>query len=47
MYTKEIDRILPKAIEIRRHVHAYPELSGEEKETAAYVCAVLDENNIS
>ena len=47
MYIKEIDRILPKVIEIRRHVHAYPELSGEEKETAAYVCSVLDESRIS
>ena len=32
----EINRILPKVIEIRRHVHMYPELSGEEKETIAY-----------
>ena len=45
--SSEIDRILPKVIEIRRHVHEYPELSGEERETTIYVCGILDENNIS
>ena len=47
MYTKEIDQILPKVVEIRRHVHMYPELSGEEKETTAYICGILEENDIS
>ena len=45
--SSEIDRILPQVIGIRRHVHMYPELSGEEKETVAYVCGILDENMIS
>lgn len=45
--SSEINRILPKVIEIRRHVHMYPELSGEEKATIAYVCGILDENKIS
>ena len=43
----EIERILPKVIEIRRHVHTYPELSGEERETSAYLCDNLDKNDIS
>ena len=43
----EIDRILPEVIGIRRHVHMYPELSGEERETTAYLCDVLDKNNIA
>lgn len=29
-------------IDIRRHLHAYPELSYQEKETRDYVCAALD-----
>lgn len=36
-----VDRIIPRLIEIRRHLHAHPELSGQEKETAAYVAGVL------
>lgn len=45
--SSDIERILPKVIEIRRHVHAHPELSGEERETTAYVCGILDEYGIS
>lgn len=30
-------------IEIRRHLHRHPELSGREDQTVAYVCAKLDE----
>ncbi len=36
-----VDRITPRLIEIRRHLHAHPELSGQEKETAVYVAGVL------
>ena len=43
----DIPRILPKVAEIRRHVHMYPELSGEERETSAYVCRILEEHGIS
>ena len=42
----EIDRILPEVIGIRRHLHAHPELSGEEHETIAYVCSVFDGHGI-
>ena len=47
MWSPDIERILPQVIEIRRHVHAHPELSGEERETTAYLCDVLAKNEIS
>ncbi len=33
--------IAPRLIEIRRHIHSHPELSGQEYKTAAYVAGVL------
>nr|WP_227517343.1 M20 family metallopeptidase [Thermostichus lividus] len=33
--------LTPRLIDIRRHLHRYPELSGEEHQTAAYVAGVL------
>ena len=45
---KEIAQsIYPEIIEIRRHIHAHPELSFEEFETSAFICSVLDKWNIS
>jgi len=39
---KEIAEALkPRLIEIRRHIHSNPELSGQEYKTAAYVAGVL------
>jgi amidohydrolase len=39
---KELAEILaPRLVEIRRHLHAHPELSGQEYQTAAYVAGVL------
>lgn len=39
---KEIaERLAPRLIEIRRHLHSHPELSGQEYQTAAYVAGVL------
>lgn len=35
------DKITPRLIEIRRHLHSHPELSGQEYKTAAYVAGVL------
>lgn len=46
-HSSEIDRILPEVIAIRRHIHEHPELSGEERETTAYLCDVLDKNGVS
>ena len=40
-------QIYPRLVEIRRHMHKYHELSGLEKNTAAFICSVLDEWNIS
>ncbi|HHP7245376.1 MAG TPA: M20 family metallopeptidase [Elainellaceae cyanobacterium] len=33
--------VAPRLIEIRRHIHSHPELSGQEYKTAAYVAGVL------
>lgn len=33
--------LAPRLIEIRRHLHSHPELSGKEHQTAAYVAGVL------
>jgi amidohydrolase len=39
---KELAEILaPRLVEIRRHLHAHPELSGQEYQTAAYIAGVL------
>ena len=35
------ENLAPRLIEIRRHIHAHPELSGEEYQTSAYVAGVL------
>ncbi|MGB2927012.1 MAG: M20 family metallopeptidase [Limnothrix sp.] len=35
------EKLAPRLIEIRRHIHTHPELSGEEYQTAAYIAGVL------
>ncbi|MGK7916717.1 MAG: M20 family metallopeptidase [Prochloraceae cyanobacterium] len=35
------ENLAPRLIEIRRHFHAHPELSGQEYQTAAYIAGVL------
>lgn len=35
------EKIAPRLIEIRRHIHSHPELSGQERQTSAYVAGVL------
>lgn len=35
------ENLAPRLIEIRRHIHSHPELSGEEYQTSAYVAGVL------
>lgn len=35
------ESITPRLIEIRRHLHSHPELSGQEYKTAAYVAGVM------
>ena len=40
------ENIAPRLIEIRRHIHAHPELSGQEYQTAAYISGVLSSSGI-
>jgi len=35
------ETLSPRLLDIRRHIHAHPELSGNEHQTAAYVAGVL------
>ena len=37
----------PRLIEIRRHIHAHPELSGQEYQTSAYIAGVLSSCGLS
>ncbi|PSN14161.1 hydrolase [filamentous cyanobacterium CCT1] len=36
-----VEAISPRLVEIRRHIHSHPELSGQEYKTAAYIAGVL------
>lgn len=36
-----VEDLTPRLLEIRRHLHSHPELSGQEYKTAAYVAGVL------
>lgn len=38
--------LAPRLVEIRRHIHAHPELSGQEYQTAAFVAGVLSANGL-
>ncbi|TFI53087.1 amidohydrolase [Mastigocladus laminosus UU774] len=38
--------IAPRLIEIRRHIHSHPELSGHEYQTAAFVAGVLSSSGL-
>lgn len=42
----QAEKLFPKMVEIRRHLHMNPELSYEEKETSRYVSSLLKENGI-
>lgn len=39
-------KLNPRLIEIRRHIHCHPELSGQEHQTAAFVAGVLSSSGI-
>ncbi len=39
-------KLAPRLIEIRRHIHSHPELSGEEYQTAAFVAGVLSSSGL-
>jgi amidohydrolase len=38
--------LAPRLIEIRRHLHSHPELSGQEYQTAAYIAGVLSSSGL-
>ena len=38
--------LLPDLVEIRRHLHANPELSFQEYSTSAYIKSILDKHKI-
>ncbi|HCF25978.1 MAG TPA: hydrolase, partial [Cyanobacteria bacterium UBA11049] len=39
-------KLAPRLIEIRRHLHSHPELSGQEYHTAAFVAGVLSSSGV-
>ncbi|AFY31558.1 M20 family metallopeptidase [Calothrix sp. PCC 7507] len=39
-------KLAPRLIEIRRHIHSHPELSGQEYQTAAFVAGVLSSSGL-
>lgn len=41
------DHILPRIIDIRRHIHANPELSFKEHQTAGFIASCLNEEHIT
>ncbi len=40
------ETLAPRLIEIRRHLHSHPELSGQEHQTSAYVAGVLSSSGL-
>lgn len=47
MYKQLSEKYFDKMVAIRRHLHQYPELSGEEQQTAQYITQVLDQIGIA
>ena len=41
-----VEELTPRLLEIRRHLHSHPELSGQEYKTAAYVAGVLSSSGL-
>ena len=39
-------KLAPRLIEIRRHIHSHPELSGQEYQTSAFVSGVLSSSGL-
>ena len=42
-WSERLNQLLPQLVEFRRHLHAHPELSGEEHQTAALIAGELRE----
>lgn len=43
---RAVDELMPEIIKLRRHLHKYPELSGREERTAAFVADLLEREEI-
>jgi len=43
---REIDKLKELIIEVRRHLHMFPDLSNEEKDTRDYIKSILEEEGI-
>lgn len=43
---KIANNLAPRLVEIRRHIHSHPELSGQEYQTAAFVAGVLSSSGL-
>lgn len=43
LITKEVEKIYPELVDIRRHLHMNPELSELENATADYICSKLED----
>ena len=41
-----VARVMNNVIALRRHLHAHPELSGEEEQTAAHIAGLLEDEGI-
>ena len=46
-HSEIVDRLFGQVRDWRRHLHRHPELSGQEKESAGFLCRVLDEHGVS
>ena len=44
---RAIDERFPQLVEIRRHLHAHPELSGEERDTSLYLYQLLSDGGFA
>jgi len=44
---KQAATVMPDVIALRRHLHAHPELSGQEEKTAAHVAGLLESKGIA
>jgi len=44
---KHVSAVMPEVIALRRHLHAHPELSGQEQKTATHVARLLESKGIA
>jgi len=44
--TKAVRELMPEIINLRRHLHKHPELSGHEERTAAFIADILEKEGL-